>query len=135
MGGASVRYIVDNLDRAVEFYMAHLGFEVHVRPSPGFAILQRGDLRLLLNTPGESGGAGESMPDGSLPESGGWNRFQIEVADIEGTVRQLRDTGANFRNEIVTGKGGKHILLEDPANNLIELFEPWPTHVHTKLSE
>lgn len=122
---ASVRYIVDDLNRAVDFYTAHLGFDVKARPGPGFAILERSELRLLLNTPGGGGGAGESMPDGRQPVSGGWNRFQIEVDDLETTVKRLRDMGASFRNEIVTGKGGKQILLEDPAGNPIELFQPF----------
>ena len=131
MGGASVRYIVDDLDRAVEFYTAYLAFEIKARPTPDFAILERGDLRLLLNTPGGGGGAGEAMADGSLPEPGGWNRFQIEVENLDATVRELRGTGASFRNDIFSGKGGMHILLEDSAGNLVELFEAWPTHAHT----
>jgi len=124
MGAVSVRYIVDDVDQAIEFYTTHLGFEVQMHPGPGFASVKRGDLRLLLNTPAGGGGAGEAMPDGSMPEPGGWNRFQLEVEDLEATVKSLRDAGNKFRNEIVTGRGGKQILLEDPAGNLIELFEP-----------
>jgi len=101
----------------------HLGFEVEVHPGPGFAMVKRGDLRLLLNTPAGGGGAGEAMPDGSMPQPGGWNRFQLEVKNLEATVKRLREAGASFRNEIVTGRGGKQILLQDPAGNLIELFE------------
>jgi predicted enzyme related to lactoylglutathione lyase len=94
-----------------------------MHPAPGFAMLSRGNLRLLLNAPG-AGGAGRAMPDGTLPEPGGWNRFQLEVEDLEAAVQRLKDEGASFRNEIVTGTGGSQMLLEDPAGNLIELFEP-----------
>jgi hypothetical protein len=94
-------------------------------PAPGFAVLSRGNLRLLLNAPG-SGGAGEAMPDGRVPEAGGWNRIQLEVDDLAGLVESLRAAGARFRNEIVTGRGGKQILLDDPCGNPIELFEPKP---------
>lgn len=125
MSGASVRYIVDDIDEALEFYTTHLGFEVRMHPGPGFAMVQRGDLRLLLNTPAGGGGAGEALPDGSIPEPGGWNRFQVEVENLEAIVEKLRDVGASFRNEIVTGQGGKQILLEDPAGNLVELFQPF----------
>jgi catechol 2,3-dioxygenase-like lactoylglutathione lyase family enzyme len=120
----SVRYIVDDVDEAIEFYTTQLDFEVRMNPGPGFAMLQRGDLRLLLNSAGQ-GGAGRSLPDGSRPEPGGWNRFQVEVDDLEATVQQLRARGASFRNEIVTGQGGKQVLLSDPAGNLVELFEPF----------
>jgi len=123
LGAVSVRYIVDDVEQAVAFYTTHLGFEVQMHPGPGFAMVKRGDLRLLLNTPAGGGGAGEAMPDGAMPEPGGWNRFQLQVEDLEATVKRLRDAGATFRNEIVTGRGGKQILLEDPAGNLIELFE------------
>lgn len=122
MNTVTVRYVVNDVGAAVDFYIAHLGFEVQMRPAPGFAALQREGLRLLLNEPG-AGGAGRAMPDGIHPEPGGWNRFQIEVEDLAATVEQLTEQGANFRNEIVTGKGGKQILLEDPACNVIELFE------------
>ena len=118
-----MRYIVDDVEQAIAFYTTHLGFEVKMHPGPGFAMVERGDIRLLLNTPAGGGGAGEAMPDGSLPQPGGWNRFQLEVEDLEAMVIQLREAGARFRNEIVTGRGGKQILLQDPAGNLIELFE------------
>jgi catechol 2,3-dioxygenase-like lactoylglutathione lyase family enzyme len=121
---ASVRYIVDDVDAAVAFYTSHLGFEVKAQPAPSFAILSRGDLRLFLNAPGGPGGAAQPMPDGRKPEPGGWNRIQVQVDDLEDEVEKLRDAGARFRNEIVSGKGGKQILLEDPAGNPIELFEP-----------
>lgn len=118
-----VRYIVTDIDAAIHFYVNRLGFRVLMHPAPGFAALQRGDLRLLLNAPG-AGGAGEAMPDGSLSEPGGWNRIQLEVQDLAATVEQLKERGASFRNETTTGRGGKQILLEDPSGNLIELFEP-----------
>ena len=118
-----VRYIVDDVDAAAAFYGDQLGFTVEFQPGPGFAMLARGDLRLLLNTPGGGGGAGESMPDGQVPQPGGWNRIQLEVDDLEAEVERLTAAGAAFRNEIVVGRGGKQILLEDPSGNLVELFE------------
>ena len=123
MSPVSVRYIVDDVESATSFYRDNLGFTVEMDPAPGFAILSRGDLRLLLNAPG-SGGAGEAMPDGRLPEAGGWNRIQIEVEDLAGQVEAMRKTGVHFRNEIVVGRGGKQVLAEDPSGNPIELFEP-----------
>ena len=123
MGTVSIRYIVDDVEPAIAFYTKHLGFSVELNPAPGFAMLSRGDLRLLLNVPG-AGGAGQAMPDGRRPEPGGWNRIQLQIDDLESEVRKLRDAGAHFRNDIVTGQGGKQILLDDPAGNLIELFEP-----------
>lgn len=123
MSTVVVRYIVNDVDAAVDFYTDHLEFEVKMRPAPGFAALKRGRLSLLLNVPGV-GGSGQAMPDGTLPEPGGWNRFQIEVEDLAATVERLKDQKASFRNEIVAGKGGKQILLEDPAGNVVELFEP-----------
>ena len=123
MATVSVRYIVDNVEEAVAFYTGRLGFSVELNPAPGFAVLSRGDLRLLLNEPG-TGGAGQPMPDGREPEPGGWNRIQLEVDDLAGEVGAIRDAVARFRNEIVEGRGGKQILLEDPSGNPIELFEP-----------
>ncbi len=123
MTTVSVRYIADNVDAAISFYTKHLGFSIDYHPGPGFAVLSRGNLRLLLNVPGV-GGAGQTMPDGRKPEPGGWNRIQIEVTDLAGEIERLRNAGAHFRNAIVTGQGGKQILLEDPAGNPIELFEP-----------
>lgn len=120
----SVRYIVRDVDAAVAFYTEHLGFGVEMHPAPTFAILRRGDLRLLLSAPTGPGGAAQAMPDGRVPEPGGWNRFQLEVGDLAATVEALRKAGARFRNDIVTGMGGKQILLDDPSGNPIELFEP-----------
>jgi catechol 2,3-dioxygenase-like lactoylglutathione lyase family enzyme len=123
MSQVSVRYIVDDLDAAIGFYRDDLGFEVVMHPAPTFAMLSRGDLRLLLSVPSGQGGGGQAMPDGRRPEPGGWNRFQLEVADLRSEVERLRAAGARFRNEIVEGMGGNQILLEDPAGNAIELFQ------------
>jgi catechol 2,3-dioxygenase-like lactoylglutathione lyase family enzyme len=124
MATVSVRYIVDDVDAAIEFYCGELGFHEDMHPAPSFAMLSSGDLRLVLSAPGGGPGGGQAMPDGSVPQPGGWNRFQLEVDDLEATVARLRDHGARFRNEIVTGAGGKQILVEDPAGNPIELFQP-----------
>lgn len=124
MATVSVRYFVDDVDAAIEFYCGLLGFQEVMRPAPPFAMLSRGDLRLLLSAPGGGPGGGAAMPDGTLPAPGGWNRFQLEVSDLESLVGQLRAAGASFRNEIVTGIGGKQILVEDPSGNPVELFEP-----------
>jgi catechol 2,3-dioxygenase-like lactoylglutathione lyase family enzyme len=123
MTTVSVRYIVDNVDNAIAFYTKHLGFQVELHPAPGFASLSLGNLRLLLNAPG-AGGAGQAMPDGRKPAPGGWNRIQIEVEDLAGKVEALRKAGVHFRNDIVIGNRGKQILVDDPAGNCIELFEP-----------
>ena len=123
MTSVSVRYIVDNVDAAIAFYTEYLDFRVDLHPAPGFASLSRGNLRLLLNAPG-AGGAGQPMPDGRKPAPGGWNRIQLEVEDLAAKVDSLRKAGIHFRNDIVIGKGGKQILLDDPAGNCIELFEP-----------
>jgi catechol 2,3-dioxygenase-like lactoylglutathione lyase family enzyme len=120
----SVRYIVDDVDAAIDFYCGELGFEEVMHPAPTFAMLARGDLRLVLSAPGGGPGGGGAMPDGTVPEPGGWNRIQLEVSDLEATVSSLRAGGARFRNDIVAGAGGKQILLEDPAGNPVELFEP-----------
>jgi catechol 2,3-dioxygenase-like lactoylglutathione lyase family enzyme len=119
-----VRYFVDDVDAAIAFYRDLLGFEVVMHPAPPFAMLDRGDLRLLLSAPGGGPGGGAAMPDGRLPEPGGWNRFQLEVADLDAEVDRLRGAGATFRNEIVEGVGGRQILVDDPAGNCVELFEP-----------
>lgn len=127
MGSVSVRYIVDSVDAASEFYARYLDFEVERRPAPGFAMLKRDNLRLLLNEPSGPGGAAQPMPDGRRPEPGGWNRIQLQVEDLAAMVAALRSAGARFRNDIVTGRGGKQILLDDPAGNPVELFEAPPS--------
>jgi catechol 2,3-dioxygenase-like lactoylglutathione lyase family enzyme len=124
MATVSVRYIVNDVDAAIDFYCGQLGFHEDMHPAPAFAMLSKGDLRLVLTAPGGGPGGGQAMPDGTLPEPGGWNRFQLELSDLEGTVEQLREGGARFRNDIVTGVGGKQILVEDPSGNPVELFEP-----------
>ncbi len=124
MSKVSVRYIVNDVDAAIPFYITMLDFKLEMHPAPGFASLSRGDLQLLLNRPG-AGGAGQAMPDRQLPSPGGWNRIQIEVDDLDATVDKLRGAGARFRNEIVTGNGGKQVLVEDPSGNAVELFQPF----------
>jgi catechol 2,3-dioxygenase-like lactoylglutathione lyase family enzyme len=123
MSEFSVRYIVDDVDAAVDFYTRHLDFEVLMRPGPGFAMLRRGDLRLLLNVPGGGGGAGQQLADGSTPEPGGWNRFQVQVDDLDTTVDGLRRAGVDFRGDTITGRGGRQALALDPCGNLVELFQ------------
>ncbi len=124
MPSVSVRYIVDDVDRAIDFYTGHLGFEEVMHPAPTFAMLRQGELRFVLSAPGGGPGGGAAMPDGSVPAPGGWNRIQIEVEDLDATVGRLRDAGARFRNEIVEGVGGRQVIVEDPAGNPIELFQP-----------
>jgi catechol 2,3-dioxygenase-like lactoylglutathione lyase family enzyme len=124
MASVSVRYIVDDVDTAIAFYRDHLGFEERMHPAPTFAMLTRGDLRLVLSAPSGAGGGGQAMPDGTSPVAGGWNRFMVEVEDLATTVTALRDAGVRFRNDIVIGVGGKQILVDDPSGNPIELFEP-----------
>ncbi len=122
MSKVGVRYIVDDVDAAVAFYTEFLGFVVDMHPAPGFARISLGDLQLFLNRPG-AGGAGQAMPDGQMPVPGGWNRIQLEFEDLEAIVEKLKAGGASFRNEIVSGTGGKQILLDDPSGNPIELFQ------------
>jgi catechol 2,3-dioxygenase-like lactoylglutathione lyase family enzyme len=124
MSKVNVRYIVNDVDAAIPFYTDMLGFKLEMHPAPGFASLSRGDLQLLLNRPG-AGGAGQAMPGGERPVPGGWNRIQIEVDNLEATVEKLKSKGGRFRNETVTGNGGKQILVEDPSGNPIELFQPF----------
>jgi catechol 2,3-dioxygenase-like lactoylglutathione lyase family enzyme len=118
----NVRYMVDDVDESIAFYTNHLGFEVLTSAPPAFADVKRGNLRLLLAGPQSS--AGRPMPDGRTPGPGGWNRIHFVVADIDAEVARLRDAGAAFRNDVVTGPGGKQILLEDPSGNVVELFQP-----------
>jgi catechol 2,3-dioxygenase-like lactoylglutathione lyase family enzyme len=120
----TVRYIVDDVDAAIGFYRDLLGFAVDMHPAPTFAMLSRGELRLVLSAPSGQGGGGQILADGRKPAPGGWNRFQLEVSDLEALVDRLRASGASFRNEIVHGTGGKQILVEDPSGNPVELFEP-----------
>ncbi len=124
MATVTVRYIVDDVDAAIAFYSQHLGFDEDMHPAPTFAMLSRGDLRLVLSAPSGAGGGGQAMPDGTRPAPGGWNRFSLEVSDLPAQVEELRKAGVQFRNDIVTGVGGKQILLEDPSGNPVELFEP-----------
>jgi len=119
-----VRYIVDDVDAAIAFYCGHLGFQQDMHPSPAFAMLSRDGLRLVLSAPSTTAGGGQSMPDGTKQAPGGWNRFAIEVSDLEAVVRQLRAAGVHFRNDIVTGVGGKQIIVDDPSGNPVELFQP-----------
>lgn len=118
----SVRYMVDDVSAALDFYTTHLGFEVLTSYPPAFADAARGNLRLLLSGPTSS--AGRPMPDGEIPAPGGWNRIHLIVDDIEAEVARLRAAGAPFRNEVLSGPGGKQVLLQDPAGNVVELFQP-----------
>jgi catechol 2,3-dioxygenase-like lactoylglutathione lyase family enzyme len=118
----NVRYMVDDVQAAIDFYTKHLGFELRTSAAPAFADVTRGNLRLLLSGPASS--AGRPMPDGATPGPGGWNRIHLIVSDITSEVARLRDAGLGFRNDIVTGPGGSQILLEDPSGNVIELFQP-----------
>ena len=124
MATVQVRYIVDDIDRAISFYTTFLGFKLEMHPAASFAMLSHGDLRLVLSVPNPSGGGGQPMPDGSKQAPGGWNRFAIEVTDLSGIVDRLKNAGVSFRNNIVTGVGGKQIIAEDPSGNPVELFEP-----------
>jgi len=124
MATVSVRYIVNDVAAAIAFYSHDLGFTEVMHPAPSFAMLSRGDLRLVLSAPGGGPGGGQAMPDGTMPQPGGWNRFAIEVTDLAGTVERLRGKGVRFRNDIVTGTGGRQIIAEDPSGNPVELFEP-----------
>jgi catechol 2,3-dioxygenase-like lactoylglutathione lyase family enzyme len=122
MTTVDVRYMVDDVDAAVAFYTTHLGFRLLSHPAPPFADVARGDLRLLLSGPDSS--AGRPMPDGQKPGPGGWNRIHLVVEDIEAEIERLRAEGVPFRNDVVTGPGGSQILVEDPAGNVVELFQP-----------
>ena len=124
MATVQVRYIVNDVDPAVAFYTGQLGFKLEMRPAPPFAMLSRGDLRLVLSQPSGMGGGGQSMPDGTKPQPGGWNRFAIEVADLEAMVAALKTAGAHLRSDIITGVGGKQVIVDDPSGNPVELFQP-----------
>jgi|SRR5947209_16196500 catechol 2,3-dioxygenase-like lactoylglutathione lyase family enzyme len=125
MARPTVRYFVNDVDEAIVFY-GRLGFEVEMHPVPAFAMLGRDGLRLILNAPGAGGGAGRRLPDGTLPEPGGWNRFQLEVEDLDGFVRELQEAGVPFRSGINEGIGGRQVVADDPSGNPVELFQPVP---------
>jgi catechol 2,3-dioxygenase-like lactoylglutathione lyase family enzyme len=118
----NVRYMVDDVHQAVDFYTTHLGFALRMSAAPAFADVTRGNLRLLLSGPKSS--AGRPMPDGTVPGPGGWNRIHLIVDDLAAEVDRLRSAGLSFRNDVVTGPGGSQILLRDPAGNVVELFQP-----------
>ncbi len=124
MATVSVRYIVTDVDAAIEFYCEQLGFAEVMHPAPTFAMLVRGDLRLTLSAPGGGPGGGATLPDGTRPAPGGWNRFAIEVADLDQTIARLRAGGAALRTGVIAGVGGRQALVEDPSGNPVELFEP-----------
>jgi catechol 2,3-dioxygenase-like lactoylglutathione lyase family enzyme len=119
---ASVRYLIDDVERAIDFYTTHLGFTLGRNASPAFAEVLRGPLRLLLSGPTSSGA--RPLPDGTTPAPGGWNRIHLIVDDISRDVERLRAAGLNFRSDIISGPGGQQVLLQDPSGNLIELFQP-----------
>ena len=124
MATVQVRYIVYDIEAAIAFYVTHLGFHLDLHPAPPFAMLSLGDLRLVLSVPNPRGGGGQPMPDGTPQRPGGWNRFAVQVQDLAGTVDRLRAAGVPMRNTIVVGVGGKQVIIEDPAGNPVELFEP-----------
>ena len=124
MATVSVRYIVNNVDEAIPFYTDKLGFTLKMHPAPTFAMLDKGDLRLLLSAPSEQGGGGQILKDGRKPEPGGWNRISLQVSNLNSMVESLRENGTRFRTDIIYGVGGNQVLLEDPSGNPVELFEP-----------
>ncbi len=126
MSTVSVRYLVEDVAVAIDFYVSRLGFVVQMQPNDSFAMLARGDLRLVLVKPAGPGaaGGGAAMPDGTMQQPGGWNRFSIEVSDLDATVSHLRAHGVRFRNDVVTGVGGKQVIVDDPSGNPVELFQP-----------
>jgi catechol 2,3-dioxygenase-like lactoylglutathione lyase family enzyme len=124
MAKVQVRYIVNNVDEAIQFYTKHLGFKLEMHPAPPFAMLSRNDLRLVLSAPNPAAGGGQPMPGGIQQTPGGWNRFAIEVDNIAAVVEALQNAGVHFRNNIVSGVAGKQIIADDPSGNPVELFEP-----------
>jgi len=124
MATVQVRYIVNDVDEGIAFYCQKLGFTEVMHPAPVFAMLSRGDLRLVISKPGGAVGGGSALVDGRLPEPGGWNRFALEVDDLDAMVERLRRDGVRFRGEVLKGVGGNQALVEDPSGNLIELFQP-----------
>ncbi len=124
MATVGVRYIVDDVDAALEFYTGRLGFDEVMHPAPTFAMVSRGDLRLALSAPSSRGGGGQVLADGSVPTPGGWNRIQLEVDDVRALADELRTAGATLRSDVVEGVGGDQLIMEDPAGNPVELFQP-----------
>jgi catechol 2,3-dioxygenase-like lactoylglutathione lyase family enzyme len=124
MATVSVRYIVDDVDEAIRFYVDHLGFTEVMHPAPTFAMLTLGDLRLALSQPGGGPGGGGSLPDGTLPTPGGWNRFAVEVDDIESLHAALTAAGFHARSTVIDGVGGRQVIIDDPSGNPVELFQP-----------
>ena len=124
MAKVQVRYIVLDVDAAIAFYCGHLGFTEIMHPAPAFAMLERDELRLVLSAPNPAGGGGQPMPDGTAQRPGGWNRFALQVDDIDALVTRLRTAGVRFRNDVVEGVGGKQAIAEDPSGNPVELFQP-----------
>lgn len=126
MSRIAIRYLVHDVDAAVDFYSNALDFEVAMHFSPGFAALDRDGVRLLLNAVGGDGGASRAMPDGSVPVPGGWNRFQLAVDDLDVLVQRLHDMDVAFRGDVIEGNGGRQVLVDDPSGNPVELFQAWP---------
>jgi len=124
MASVSVRYIVDDVDAAIRFYVDLLGFQEVMHPAPAFAMLSRGDLRLNLSQPGGGPGGGAAMADGALPTPGGWNRFAIEVDDVDKLLAQLTENGVHARSGVIEGVGGRQVIVDDPSGNPVELFQP-----------
>jgi catechol 2,3-dioxygenase-like lactoylglutathione lyase family enzyme len=124
MATVSVRYIVDDVEQAMSFYCTQLGFAEVMHPAPTFAMLRRGDLRLVLSAPSAQGGGGQSMADGTRPEPGGWNRFMLEVDDLDRLSTTLQEAGIRFRSHVIEGVGGRQLIIEDPSGNPVELFSP-----------
>lgn len=124
MSTVQVRYIVHDVDAAIAFYTDQLGFTEDMHPAPVFAMLSRGDLRLVLSAPSGNPGGGSALPDGRVPEPGGWNRFAVQVDDIAAEALRLRTAGVAFRSDVIEGVGGRQAIIEDPSGNPIELFEP-----------
>jgi catechol 2,3-dioxygenase-like lactoylglutathione lyase family enzyme len=124
MATVSVRYIVDDVDAAIRFYVDHLGFREVMHPAPTFAMLNRGELRLVLSKPGGGPGGGAVMPDGTVPTPGGWNRFALEIDDIDTLLATLTRSGVRARSAVIDGVGGRQVIIDDPSGNPVELFQP-----------